>query len=261
MKCKWNDYKKIVLFDLSTYRLFVTFVNIDWVIITAFSNSFNIKFLCLAPPCSSLCFSRWCNCITEFVVTINCEIMFEQSWVVTIYKMNENLIQIHPETATINLRSALSTSMSLHGASSKLFALPRDGLPVMPGMPFIRLWSMDMLRGRGGTAGLPLFGGIDWASSELESSWPAVDKLTVKVFIFWFYYPRSYRPTAIIASHLPLLYEFDNPLRRFIIPAAVFELLYCLLVGVETPLALFCDAIVGRITPPLVAIPSGSESL
>lgn len=37
---------------------------------------------------------------------------------------------------------------------------------------------MDMLRGRGGTAGLPLFGGIDWASSELESSWPAVDKLT-----------------------------------------------------------------------------------
>lgn len=93
-----------------------------------------------------------------------------------------------------------------------------------------------MLRGRGGTAGLVglvlTLGGGD--SSELDSSWPAVERLT-------------------------LLYEFCIPLRRLMMPAADRGLMYF---GPADPLVLFAEEIVGRRTPPRRAAGSDwSESL
>lgn len=88
-----------------------------------------------------------------------------------------------------HLRSALATSLSLHGKSS-VNAFP---LIVFIGLLLTRFDMMpprvaDILRGRGGTAGLPLliWWWFDWASSELESSWPAFDRLTaISIQINW----------------------------------------------------------------------------
>lgn len=89
-----------------------------------------------------------------------------------------------------------------------------------------------MFRGRGGTAGfvglVVTFGGGD--SSELDSSWPAVVRLT-------------------------LLYEFCIPLRRLMMPAALRGLMYFVDPG-DPPLVLLADEMVGRRTPPRDAIGS-----
>lgn len=56
----------------------VILLSIDCVIITAFSNSLIIS--CFRSPVvvvSSLNLSLWCNCITEFVVSTNCDTMFD----------------------------------------------------------------------------------------------------------------------------------------------------------------------------------------
>ena len=54
-------------------------MSIVCVIITAFSNSLIISCFRLSVPFddSSEVLSLWCSCITEFVVTINCEIIFD----------------------------------------------------------------------------------------------------------------------------------------------------------------------------------------
>lgn len=99
-------------------------------------------------------------------------------------------------------------------------------------MLVMRRWSCGMFRGRGGTAGLVglvvTFGGGD--SSELDSSCPAVVRFT-------------------------LLYELCIPLRRLMMPAALRGLMY-LIDDPPVPLALFCDEMVGRNTPPRDAIGS-----
>lgn len=59
-------------------------MSIDCVIMTAFSNSFNIKLLLRPLTVSSEFFSRWCNCKTEVVVCINWLIRFEHNWEVAV---------------------------------------------------------------------------------------------------------------------------------------------------------------------------------
>lgn len=136
----------------------------------------------------------------------------------------------------VDVPSAFSKSLSLHGistisaASSIFFELS------MVLMFVIRLWSCVRLRGRGGTTGFGgltmTFCGID--SSELEeSSWPAVVKFT-------------------------LLCEFCIPFLRLMIPAALLGLMY---LPAFSPLLLFCEEIVGRNNPPLETGSLWSESL
>lgn len=66
----------------------VIFVSIVCVIATAFSNSLIISCFRLSVPFddSSELLSLWCSCITEFVVTINCEIVFDISCELTATK-------------------------------------------------------------------------------------------------------------------------------------------------------------------------------
>lgn len=64
---------------LQTYRLVVILVNIDWVIMTACSNSFIMALLRAPDVDSSLVLSLWWSCITEFVVKRNCDMMFDIS--------------------------------------------------------------------------------------------------------------------------------------------------------------------------------------
>lgn len=88
-KFSFNIFHELAHFS---YRLFVTFVSIDCVIMTAFSSSLSNRFLWRAPDDSSQCFRRWCSCSTELVVTFNCEMIFEQYCDVTIRKTKTELI-------------------------------------------------------------------------------------------------------------------------------------------------------------------------
>lgn len=81
------------------------------------------------------------------------------------------------------LQSAFAISLSLHGTSSLKVVLLGFPLVVTFGKIPLRLYSPpDIPRGRGGTTGLlPLILWVFvWASSELESSWPPLETLTVQ---------------------------------------------------------------------------------
>lgn len=140
--------------------------------------------------------------------------IFEQYCDVTIRKTeNETIENVFLwQSQKKNVLSALSMSLtSLQGTSSKLvgFVVPFIGLPIIPGMPPLRLWSIEILRGRGGTAGLPLLGGCDWASSELESSCPAVDRFTVGIGELWLY--RVYRLSLFLLTAAVRICKSSTP--------------------------------------------------
>lgn len=123
----------------------------------AFSSSFNIRFLLRPPDDSSLCFSLLCSSITELAVSISWLIRLEHSCDVTETKKNKIRYQFVNGNHPLYLQSALVMSLSLHGNSvefsSDLFLgkLPAD----WPESALLCL-STEMLRGRGGTTGLPL---------------------------------------------------------------------------------------------------------
>lgn len=88
-----------------------------------------------------------------------------------------------------NLQSPLATSLSFEGSSSlRLIAFAFRGLALgkdtFAGKPFRLYSTADMVRGRGGTAGLPftVTCELGCTSSELESSCPA-NKLPTKLIV------------------------------------------------------------------------------
>lgn len=253
-------------YNAKPYRLLVTFVSIDCVIITAFSNSFSIKFLCLAPDDSSLCFSRWCSCITELVVTISCDIIFEHSCDVTEKLKVKSLAR--NASRRISLPNITLTISAVH-----INIFRRQFLGI------VRFCFQHAATHAGYTTiafMVDRYTSWTWRNGRFAICWR--DRLS----FFWtwiiltetgqIYYTnksivnkRNCR-TKPFCLHLPLLKAFVRPRRRFMIPAAVFELLYCLSAGASIPLpppplTLFWDEIVGRATPPLVFAFSASESL
>lgn len=241
--------------------LFVILVSIVCVIMTAFSNSFSIRLLLRPLLESSDIFSRWCNCKTEVVVCINWFIRFEHNWEVakkTQGSMLEWALEVEKKFA--NLQSIFSRSLSWLGTSLASILLLLLLLLLLLEIVMIRLLSLVIFLGRGGTVGFMetviLFDVIVAPSlrpladsSELDSSCAAAaaaEMLTEKYRVFqtlsqglrkiWMINPilrliQTWLSDVqfkrdVWGMDLPLLYEFWRPLRRLIMPAAVRGLTY-----------------------------------